>query len=1101
MILAIWFWIVSYSLCQSKYIEVNNKGNDSNECCIEGECYCGSLSKALLYVNSETVINITSSVSLDNMHNNVTLIGIAYKGFLALNNITITGNGITVSCNNSGNVACLYCNNVSIEGIIWDQCGNLNNPDFAYALFFKSCSNVSIKACTFQHSKTCNVLIFRLMSGYVAVQDSRFLFNIVKNSSLCTHATSLSVESDLSTSQSIYVIIIGTLFYRNGALDRVDSATIFGMLSSQLPMIVDIENSTVSSSYGQGCYLTYHSTLDSKSFSMLNFQSTTFMNNSNGGLIVQILNVSTADLNIFSSTFAHNVGAMKFIINSNVSSVTFYRTIIKKNKGMFGKDALIGNNAFGQGVGILMKALLIPFFTVNMSYCNIYDNAGSKKSSSIIYLDSSTISPEVFIISSNFSNNIGSALRLSHCLVGFEGLVLFTNNLAERGAAIYIEEGSLLVLGENSIIKFVGNTALQQGGAIYIELLSGCPFNGLTFYSLSDILEVSFTNNSADLGGNSIYFNFPESCDSISEYFIYKFKYSQPPGLVGTPISTSPYRINVCLTSCNGTKSVCHMPNRIMMGQSIGIKATVCDYFGNVGETVQLYIECTDCNSKYRLSNNRILVHNGMFDTAFVAVDANNDIANNENVTLNLSSVFFNENKQLTGTVSVELSSCQSGYIFDTNVQQCKCYSQSKGIIRCQQYYAEIKYGYWFGIIYLKRTVSMCPIHYCKYERHKETTNNYYKLPKELNDQCNTHRTGVACGECKLGYTLAYDSPECINTDKCSAGRTVLVIVLTILYWIIVTILVFGLMQRKVSLGYFYGIVYFYSIIDIVLDSNLFITDGVFQLVTILSGFAKLTPQFLGKLCFVQSLSGIDQQFIHYFHAISIFMLIVATVIAARYSFRIASFVSHCIIRVICLLILLSYTSLTSTSLQLLRPLYFDDLDGAYVYSSPSIKYFTGRHIPYCIIAILCGLFIVIGLPLLLVLEPFLQRKVNFIKIKPLLDQYQECYKDQYHWFAAYYLICRQVIAAIVYTSSFESSLYYLQTACVITVMIHIWIKPYKNKTLNVLDGIILLTIVLAVNLNSFPFSASSTTAIIVIVVIFPLLFSCCVSFKYVSLP
>ena len=371
-----------------------------------------------------------------------------------------------------------------------------------------------------------------------------------------------------------------------------------------------------------------------------------------------------------------------------------------------------------------------------------------------------------------------------------------------------------------------------------------------------------------------------------------------------------------------------------------------------------------------------------------------------------------------------------------------------------------------------------------------ETKNGYYKLPEEINDQCNSYSTGVACGDCKLEYTLTYDSPNCVNTDSCSAGMTILVIVLTTLYWIVVVALVFGLMQHKFSLGFAYGIFYYYSIIDVLLGSNLYISDGVFQLVTILSSFAKLTPQFLGRLCFVEGLSGIDQQFIHYFHAISIFFLIGGIVMAARHSPRIASIVSCCIIRVICLLILLSYTSLTSTSLQLLRPLYFKKV-GIYVYSSPSIKYFTGRHIAYSIIALLCGLFIVIGLPLLLLLEPFLKRKVNFIRIKPLLDQYQESFKDQYHWFAAYYLVCRQVVIAIVYVNNFIHSLYYLQTACIIIVTIHIWIKPYRSEILNVLDAIILLTIVLVVNLASFTFSRSLTITIVVITVMFPLVLLC----------
>ena len=443
----------------------------------------------------------------------------------------------------------------------------------------------------------------------------------------------------------------------------------------------------------------------------------------------------------------------------------------------------------------------------------------------------------------------------------------------------------------------------------------------------------------------------------------------------------------------------------------------------------------------------------------------------------------------------MELSSCQSGYTFDPNLQYCVCYEQTKDIIRCHQDYSEIKYGYWYGVaIPPKRTVSLCPIYYCNFN--EETSNGYYKLSEELGDQCCSHRTGVACGECKSGYTLAYDSPDCINTNKCYTGMTIIMIALTILYWIIVVALVFGLMQHKVSFGYVYGIIYYYSIIDILLGSNLYISDGVFQLVTILSSFANLTPQFLGKFCIIEGLSGLDQQFIHYFHAVFIFCIIGGIVIAARYSFKIAKVVSHCIIRVICLLILLSYTSLASTSLQLLRPLYFDNVNGAYVYSSPSIQYFTGRHILYGIIALSCELFIVIGLPLLLLLEPFLKHKVSFVKIKPLLDQYQQCYKDQYHWFAAYYLVCRQVIIAIIYVSNFNNELYYLQTACIIIVMIHAWIKPYKSETLNIIDGEILLMLVFVANLNSFAFSRSLTIFLVVLAVSFPLVLSGCTFVK-----
>ena len=869
------------------------------------------------------------------------------------------------------------------------------------------------------------------------------------------------------------------------------------LLTDWQKIILQIENLTVSTSFGLGSFVLFQNI----SNSTILFTDVTFYNNSNGGSIFQITGIPEAPSSSFiasSCSYSCNInGSLILELAVNYDYVGLHGLKIVGNKGIFMN--YMNYNIFPSSIdqnSVIMVSLSGISSITNISLCNIQGNSGKN----IVYVKVSfKLTHVVSIISCNFTNNTGSALRMSQATVQFGGNILFANNLAEKGAAVFIDESSQIAIMENSVVEIIGNTVAQLGGAIFIKLLFSCPYRGVVFTALTNTSTVSFINNSADKAGNSIYLSIPSSCDAVRDSVIHKFNYSQIPELNGPPIATSPYKINLCSASCNDTRSICHVPNRIMLGQSIDINATVCDYYGNVSETVQFCVDCTNCNKTYRLSNDRILVRSGLFDVTFLAIDSDSDVVDNINVTLSLSSVSSDEHRQLTATVSMELSSCYSGYVFDPSVQQCVCYDQSKHIIQCQQDHAEIKYGYWFGIVdFPKRTVSLCPIYYCKYNTHTLTSSGYYKLPEELNDQCSSHRTGVACGECKSGYTLTYDTPNCISTDNCSVGVIVLVIALTILYWIIVVALVFGLMWHKVSLGYAYGLIYYYSVIDLMLGNNLFISDGVFQLVTILSSFAKLTPQFLGKICFIQGLSGIDQLFIHYFHAISVSFLIAVIVIAARYSFKIASIVSHSILHVICLLILLFYTSLASTSLQLLRPLYFDDVNGAYVYSSPSIKYFTGHHTPYAIVALLCELFIVIGLPLLLLLEPFTNHKINFIKIKPLLDQYQQCFKDQYHWFAAYYLVCRQVIIAIVYISNINNALYYLQTACIFIVAIHVWIWPYEIEALNVLDGIILLTIVLVINLNSYTFSRVITIAIVVIMVIFPLLCSCLIFRKII---
>ena len=77
--------------------------------------------------------------------------------------------------------------------------------------------------------------------------------------------------------------------------------------------------------------------------------------------------------------------------------------------------------------------------------------------------------------------------------------------------------------------------------------------------------------------------------------------------------------------------------------------------------------------------------------------------------------------------------------------------------------------------------------------------------------------------------------------------------------------------------------------------------------------------------------------------------------------------------------------------------------------------------------------------------------------------------------------------------------LFYLQTACVIIAMIHMWFQPYQEMFLNALDGIMLLAILLEVNINTFPFLKNVTTEIVIIMVILPLLLISIAAIKNVS--
>ena len=184
-------------------------------------------------------------------------------------------------------------------------------------------------------------------------------------------------------------------------------------------------------------------------------------------------------------------------------------------------------------------------------------------------------------------------------------------------------------------------------------------------------------------------------------------------------------------------------------------------------------------------------------------------------------------------------------------------------------------------------------------------------------------------------------------------------------------------MYYKVGIGYLYGITYYYSIVDILLGQNLQGSKGLYLTVNIVSSSSKITPQFLGELCLITGMSGIDQQFIHYMHPSATLVILVVISLVAKKSQRVSAIISRGIIHLICLLLLLSYTSMASTSLLLIRSLRFHGIDKVYTYLSPAIEYFHGCHLAYGIVALLCTVTIVIGVPLLLTLEPFVNHKIN----------------------------------------------------------------------------------------------------------------------------
>ena len=749
---------------------------------------------------------------------------------------------------------------------------------------------------------------------------------------------------------------------------------------------------------------------------------------------------------------------------------------------------------------------------------NIGSNAGALHgiTDCIIIFDENS---ETFFNRNNATNNGGAMDLYGNTDIVFKGnsSVNFANNTANSfgGASVWF---SNVTFADNATIKFISN-ATPYGGAVALldeyhtvfqtaqliftnnEATYGgailCEFSdgGKLHFDMQRDGIISFYNNTASIWGNSMLIDdIPKACNKsclIEELQGITYMDELQHELTQY-ITTAPYEVvlqttqhtTIC-TEFDESDNDCteYHINNVMLGQEVSIKGCVYDYLGNlIPRETQFDIQSLSN------ANHTVRVPQSPYQEFDISIEGN-EIISKYNYSMSITTFYYDykyQRKDATVELSIQLSPCYLGFQHNSASRRCKCYDRDD-IVLCTGSISTIKRGYWLGIVKEKLTTAICPMNYCNFTC-CETSNGYHSLSTGRENQCTSHRSGIACGSCEEGYTLSY-AAECVSVNNCTAGWTILAVALTMLYWIMIVIGVFVMMYYKLPIGYLYAITYYYSMVDVLLNQYLYTYPSLHTTINIISSVFKLNPQFLGQLCIVKGLGGIDIQFIQYIHPLAISIILVIITLIARCSRRLSCFISRGIIHVICFLLLLSYTSMVTTSLLLLRSLQFYDVDKIYTYLSPDIEYFHGRHLAYFTVAVMFVITIIIGVPLIFLLEPLLNRKINLTRIKPILDQFQGCFKDRYRCFVVYYKICRLVqIAIVVYSSDFLTTQYYLTTANVIVSLVHMVIRPYNDNTLNLFDGIILHIMVFVVVVPVFDTMNSKVIfAVVFTLVILPL--------------
>ena len=988
--------------------------------------------------------------------------------------------------------------------------------DVAAVYFYRS-STIQITNCTFRDSQGTGVILYET-TGNNVIKLSKFVKNKPKE---IIHPNStyggLIVFRDTIEAPAIYVIDSCKFERNNNSIEGLGGGLTFrlGALNSQTN--VSIMNSSFSRNKavaGAGLYL--NQTRNSTSF--ITVSDTCFsMNTANkegGGIYLsnrapKLSN--TLFLYLYDCLFVDNFalwsgGLSSYGVNGRVS-------IVASNTTWNGNGVVTSGHAIGlkeehsRPNEHLITARLIDCTISNHNNEGFYnhferaeDETHGGSATGAIYLYGSHV---IFSGDNTIYGNRGSTLFLrnfANATFG-PGTMDFSKNSATNGGAIHIESNSSMHLASNTDVYFSFNSAIVQGGAIYSVLgeTDSCLFDFL--HNQSSIgprnSNVWFINNVADnykQEGQSIYMKGhspPKSCfqDDNSTFLIKPpFRYSVN--------STNRVLFDVETVTLNTKPASTNSVLEIMLGESFYLVPTVQDklHHRTMG-MAHLSLKYPDNDPD---NNIRFFTYVG---PNFIGLDnytENNALFikgyNDLNYTLTLEVFFEKEDEGYRdgyAKVDIKLIPCRLGFVYNNITQICECFSNNNldNMLCLNSSSACVRNGYWFGEIQNNvSSIFLCSVRNCNYSDYMCPTDvcpnspNYCML-RDKKNLCYYGRGGILCSKCQANHSFTYSAYRCVHNDTCRVQNSVLIMLGVLFYWFVLVFLFFIILTLNLSVGVGLasGIVYYFRVVFLLTDS-LVTSDFLRVVISVCVSVTQLSAQLFGfiPVCFAHSLEyNLQHHLFEYASPLFVVITILAIITFSRCCKcpKRISLADNSPNHAICLLILISYTSMTYTSFEILRPIQLSEK--AFVYSDPEIPYFETMHWPYALVAIFVEFFISLPICFLLLLAPCLSRwkRVNLVKLrlKPIVDEFQACYKDKHRWFAGFYFLARQLMYIAYCTIPKEvlpqtNSL--IHTVCVVVLMVQVIIQPYKKQFwyLNIIDSILLVDLLL---LALFPIKAS----------------------------
>ena len=748
----------------------------------------------------------------------------------------------------------------------------------------------------------------------------------------------------------------------------------------------------------------------------------------------------------FAHSFATSGGA---IIIANVFSSKFRASIsdslFKNNSGV------LGNCIYVTGLGTVNDFTAITITNtsfVNNSVVESFSFDNSQGSHGAVYLSliNARCSDTVF------SSNIGSALNLIASTITLSGEVIFNDNRAFDGGAIYLQINSVIILENHSHVLFVNNSALSRGGAIFFDLDNfstersrSCflyfdtydPYCPLIDSCYSDDMNISmsFINNTAATG--STLFGFDLECpwlfdhgyisledgsilDFINKTFRHVLKFT-PSITDDNVVSTRSHRIDV-----NSSNVI------IVPGQIVTLELNASDYYHRsvvtvVSATTASYDFVTDDSYAASIPGSGFhLLQKDSINPTQIQINGTEDG--------NVEFVVYSLTSDAQATITANFANCPPfGFYYNSTQHACECDPDFKDTgVTCDYRNAKLikPDDKWVGQLDGKAVVLSCLFDYCT----KSTSVD----PYYLNDQCSNNRGGVLCGGCKEGYGIKVSLNGC-SSDCSGAQNMTLWLLLAFAYslWIVG---ITAILHFYISDGFLYGFI-FYSNTLFIFRRAFFQSSSPFQ-----NTISSEQLLFASDYCLYENVTPLVASVLQFVPAVFVFALMgIVIVLAKKLNFFNRRF-SFSVTKTFATLLYITYNWLLNASFTLLISHKIRAPSGIEFRwrIDPNVVYFDSQHAGLGVFSLI--IILVLSVIALLLLFPGVAYRFKLVqKLKPLMDAFQAPFKFEYSFWIGLQLSMRIILYILAIVVSENYQLYCVGIIILILLIAQTTILPYKK--------------------------------------------------------